>query len=160
MTGADLTISPDYLSNPDLLAQWQWFFEEPYTVIIATKMGSLFLSSPTGSIHFFDPVLAKSWPIATDPTELECLFKRQDFILEYLQVEYLTACQQHCEPLATGQCYAHKLPLCIGGKDMPTNISPIELSEHLKVLGQLHAQINDLPEGSLVQLSGATTESR
>ncbi len=153
MTESDLAIDPLHLSPIHTLREWEWFLQDTYTPIIASKMGSLFLQTNCGRIDFFDPIEARIWTIADNLSQLQEHFCQKEFIQEYFQLSYFLACQKQCAPLPEGACYSHLLPLCVGGKDMPTNIAPLHINKHLNHLGQLHAQIVDLPEGSLIQLN-------
>ena len=50
--------------------------------------------------------------------------------------------------LGLGQCYSYKLPPILNGPIEPSNIEPADLPVHFSLLGQIHRQVKDLPEGT------------
>jgi hypothetical protein len=49
---------------------------------------------------------------------------------------------------ASHECFGFKKPPVLGGEYDPSNFEPTDISVHFSVLGQLHEQVKDLPEGT------------
>ena len=44
--------------------------------------------------------------------------------------------------------YSHKQPLVLGGEDSVENYEATDVRLHLSLMGQIHEQVKDLPEGT------------
>jgi hypothetical protein len=52
--------------------------------------------------------------------------------------------------LGPGEVYSPTIPEIIGGKRSVENCTPSHWLVHLHVLGQIHRQVKDLPEGTTI----------
>ncbi len=50
--------------------------------------------------------------------------------------------------LQPGQCFGYKVPPVLGGEVEPDNFEPTDLQVHFGILGQIHREVKDLPEGT------------
>lgn len=144
-------ISTNGIDADALLGDWRWLIGDgEYRLHKATAMGSLFLESPDGAIHFLDPTHAEFRRVAGSADELEELLadrqNRRDLLLSF----FVRDLRERGVHLAPGKCYSWKVPLHLSGEPSTENIKPADLSIHVYVLGQLHEQTRRMKLGTVI----------
>jgi hypothetical protein len=54
------------------------------------------------------------------------------------------------DALKSGQVFDLRKPLVLGGEFTLDNIQPLDASVHFSLLGQIHRQVRELPEGTSI----------
>ncbi len=145
----ELTIDHEGYDWPRLLEPWQDMLPANFTVRLMSRLGDLFLEFGDGSIHLFsagdDAVtfLAEDWDAFRDAIGDNPDWLMGDVIWQY---------EQAGKRLAPGQVYSLTPPPFLSGDYGVERALPLDVRTHFAVLGDIHAQTRDLPDGAQLKL--------
>jgi hypothetical protein len=145
VTMDDLTISMEGVDVDALLAEWRWLVDESYTPVLLTALGDLFLEAPDGSIHWLQTGRGRFRQVAESGAAFEQLVVRPEQVQKWFSPKLVGSLKAQGMELGPGQCYGYMNPPCLGGRNEPLNLEPTDLYVHFSILGQIAAQINDVP---------------
>jgi hypothetical protein len=131
---------------PALLTDWNWILPARFTLWLANRYGDLFLIPEDGSVCMLDVGAGTFKRLADDRDEFAALLRQPGNAGEWLMIPLVDACVAAGLKLPPGHCYGYKKPPVLGGDYTVENTEVVDLSQHYSVLGQLHAQIWELPE--------------
>lgn len=146
------SITVDHRSHDwgQLLAPWHEMLPTDFTVRLMTKLGDLFLEFRDGSIHLFSAgddsikLLAKDW---------EAFCKVVDNHPDWLVADIIWGYEQAGKTLAPGQVYSLIPPPYLSGDYSVERVLPLDVEAHFSVLGDIHRQTRDLPDGAQIKLA-------
>ena len=87
---------------------------------------------------------------ATSVAELNEQLSNRDFVMERFLVEDFVAARDALGALQAGQVYGYKTPPVLGGGFDISNLEVADVAVHFSVLGQVHRQVRNLPDGTPV----------
>ncbi|MEM7166917.1 MAG: T6SS immunity protein Tdi1 domain-containing protein [Planctomycetota bacterium] len=146
---AHLVVQVDAQKLQGVASAWRWLLPTD-TPILATKCGDLFLQRDNGWIMFLNVGLGESEIVANSHKSFVAKLNDQDFVgfrFLPLLVEDLEASGLKAGP---GQCYSFKRPPILGGVYEISNFEVTDIDVHFSLLGQIHEQVKDLPDGASV----------
>lgn len=136
----------------EVLQPWGDVLPDEFTVWFANRLGEPFLVLEDGTVSRLD----------LEGGELECLATSRDALAEaidtgpnatlWLRVNEIDRAAAAARPLETGECYGYRQPLILGGRPDEENLCVRAAAEYISFLGQMHAQIRDLPDGAEVNI--------
>jgi hypothetical protein len=148
LTWNDLTVNPYDVNFDALLGDWRWLVGPSLSPVVITALGDLFLRGEDGSIHWLDTVAGRLTKVAADAEEFKALMVQPEHLDEWFMPQLVGDLKEAGVSLGTGQCYSYKVPPVLSGPIDPSNIEPADLLIHFSLMGQIHRQVKDLPEGT------------
>lgn len=145
-----LTIDLAETNCERLLADWRWLVPVDYVPIEITLFGDWLLESPDGAIHFLDLVGGTLTQIASDRIEFDGLKQEPENCDQWYIYELALLCHNAGIRPKRNQCLGYRLPPVVGGELTVDNIEVTDLAVHQCLLGQIHRQTQDLPEGTII----------
>jgi hypothetical protein len=145
-----LKIGIDGLDVESLLSDWRHLVPTGCTPIMMTALGDIFLRDSIGRIHFLDLMCGKFSQVASTHEEFDALCddreQRRKWFAGFLVMEL----RKHYGEPPAGKCFSCKIPLSLGGRFETGNFEPTDIKIHFSILGQLHQQTMNLPEGTRI----------
>lgn len=112
------------------------------------RLGDLFLEDASDGVHQLDVASGTKRAIAASQIEFREAIKDPDRVKDWFLEDLAERAQQKgCTP-GKGQCIGYKIP-CVfkESADMPDNMYVADLYELVSFMGDVHRQINDVPDG-------------
>ena len=151
ITMNDLTVNSSHLNQSELLVDWFWLIGERKLPILITAMGNAFLQDvDNGTVHVLDPGEGKLRYVAASMEEFQNLLADRAFVYAELMVEGFAGLQRAGSVLAPGQVFGFKQPPVLGGSFDLDNLEATDIEIHFSFSGQIHEQVRDLPEGTVI----------
>ena len=144
----DLTVDPQAFERERLLDEWQWLIEEGDLPVLLTAAGDVFTQKANKEVWLLDTCEGKYEKISDDGAAFQQSLTDVDFLMNNFHAKLVVDCRKKNIKLEAGQCYSYKHPLALGGDDIISNIKALAIDEHLKLMGKIHKQVVELPEGS------------
>lgn len=148
ITMNDLTISPSGVEMDSLLSEWEWAMPEPLRPVLLTAMGDAFAQGESGAVYFVDMVEGNIRVVADDGDSFQSLLRNSQFVTEHMFPSRIVQLRNAGLTLQSKQVYSHKQLLVLGGADELDNVEATDVSVHISLHGQVHRQVQDLPEGT------------
>jgi len=141
------------ISVERLLHEWKWMAPGKYGLLAVNPFGDLFLKDANGTVHRLDITGGTISTVAGTEMEFREAAKgagqRDDWFLQRLAEQ---ASQKGCSP-KKGQCVGYKIPTVFKeSANVPDNAYVADLYEFVSFMGDLHHQINDVPDGGQIRL--------
>ena len=146
----DLTISPDGVEMDTLLEEWSWAMPEPLRPVLLTAMGDAFAQGKSGAVYFVDIVEGTITPVADDGASFQSLIADTQFVTDHLFPSRGVQLRSAGKTLVPNHVYSHKQLLVLGGNDDADNVEVTDVSVHIRIHGQVHRQVKDLPDGASI----------
>jgi len=136
----------------EIKSAWGWLGVEPIEVVATNAFGNIIFKDATSRFWRLCPEELSCSVVAEDQQELDRLLGDADFLLDWEMEKLVSdACQLLGSP-AEGRCYCLKIPGVLGGSYDSDNLSTIPISELISFSGYLAHQIDDLPDGTQIQI--------
>jgi hypothetical protein len=148
ITWNELTVSPEGVDFDDLLSDWRWLVGEEYRPVVISALGDLFLRHHDGRIFWLNTDWGQLTEVAKSADEFKKLMVQPKFAEEWFIPNLVGDLLSSGKKLGPGDCFSYQVPPALGGEIEPDNFEPTDLSVHFSVLGQIHEQTKDLPEGT------------
>ena len=149
MTLDDLSTDFRNLDRAGLLEDWQWLTGHELLPILVTVVGNAFLqNSHDGTVHFLDTVEGTLELVAGSKEEFSSLLSSHEFVLERFSVDLIAPLIEQGLRPGPGRVLSFKTPPVLGGEYDAANLEAADIEVHFSVLGQIWAQVAELPEGA------------
>jgi hypothetical protein len=148
ITWNELTVSPDGVDFDDLLSDWRWLVGEEYQPVVISALGDLFLRHDDGRILWLNTGWGQLTEVAKSAEEFKKRMVQPKCAEEWFIPNLIGDLLSSGKKLGPGECFSYQVPPVLGGEIDPDNFEPMDLSVHFSVLGQIHEQVKDLPEGA------------
>jgi hypothetical protein len=147
ITWDELTVKFDQRDG-DLLEDWRWLVGSTPRPILIAALGDAFLQESDGSIWWLDVGTGKFHKVAESGDEFKQVMAANvnDWFVPQLVGDLLAS----GATLGPNECFSFKKPPVLGGEYNPENMEPTNLCVHFSILGQIHRQVRDLPDGTPV----------
>jgi hypothetical protein len=135
----------------EALAEWRWLVPPTSRPVLLTALGDLFLQAGDGSIEFLDTAAGALTRVGASYTawKVELSTDRPEW---WFMPGFVAELVASGATLKAGEVYSPIIPEVLGGKRTVTNYSASPWTAHLHVLGSVHRQVKDLPEGTPIVL--------
>jgi hypothetical protein len=147
ITWNELTISPAGVDFDDLLSDWRWLVGEEYQPVVISALGDLFLRHDDGRIFWLNTGWGQLTEVAESGEEFKKLMVQPNNAAEWFIPNLVGDLLSSGKKLG-GRVLQLSNSAGLGGEINPDNFEPTSLSVHFSVLGQIHEQVKDLPEGT------------
>jgi hypothetical protein len=145
-----LIIKTESLDCVHLLADWSWLVPPTYHPVMMTVFGDWFLVDEENSIWFLDLVSGKLSKVARSKDELINLLDKEENRQNWLMEDLAYLCFESGLSIERGQCLGFMISPVLGGKLELPNIEVVNLGAYQAITAQMHQQVQDLPEGTVI----------
>lgn len=151
MTLNDLTVNFNHLSSDTLLKDWEWLIGKNKKPILVTIAGDAFVQDTEDkTVHFLDTVEGNISEVATDGVEFEEQVKDKNFVMKFFSVNLVAPLIKSGQSPAKGRIFEFKIPPVLGGEYETANLETTDIEVHFSMLGQIWAQVSNLPPGTKI----------
>lgn len=144
----DLTINPERVNLNALLDDWTWAMPEPLHPVLLTALGDIFAQSESGAVFFIDTIEGNITKVAEAGPAFQSLLTDSEFINDHFFPSRIMELRDVDIFLYPQQVYSHQKPLVLGGEDDIDNIEVTDVAVHVSILGQIHRQVKEVPNGA------------
>jgi hypothetical protein len=149
MTLDDLTVDFSHCDRDALLSDWHWLIGANRLPVVITVIGDAFVQDgETGAVYFLDTVEGALSEVSSDGEGFSALFGDRDFVMQYLAVSLVAPLLSAGKKPARGKLLSFKKPPVLGGEYESGNLEEADIEVHFSMLGQIWAQVSQLPEGT------------
>ncbi len=136
-----------------LLEPWRWLSADPVTLVARNGFGDLFLRTTKGKILWLNVGAGTLTEIAESESGFEHSLAESAKRGLWFAEQQLAAFAEHGLKPNDLQCIGFKTPVVFAeSADVPNNAYVTDLYEQLALLGDLHRQIAESPNGGKVRL--------
>lgn len=147
MTDGDLTKTFSAAKYARALESWSWTDASGKTPLFASLFGDLFLEDELGC--WLLDVVAGSLTMLWDNRDgMSAALSTDDGRQKYLLADLATAAREGGLIPVLEQVYDFKHPPVLGGELEPDNLAVMDFAVAVNIAGQIHGQVQDLPEGT------------
>ena len=144
--------SPD---RPDLLDNWRWLVGPEAKLFLVSSLGDAFLMDSNG-VNWLNVGDGSYTKVAESVADFQSMLSSPDKVNEWFFPQLVGDILTAGLTRAPNECFGFKLAPVLGGEYEPQNFEPTDLLSHFSMLGQIHEQVRDLPEGT--PILGVKTE--
>ena len=143
----------DGISLGRLLREWEWLAPGEFTLLAVNAFGDLFLKVVHGCVHRLDVTGGTISKVANSVEEFRFAANDPSKKKEWLLIEEEDKAGRKGYSPGKGQCVGSKIPWIFKqSASVPDNLYVADLYEYVSFMGDLHSQINDVPDGGQVQI--------
>jgi|SRR5579859_250978 len=143
-------ISIEGLSGQELLKDWAWLLQKPYTLIAMNNFGDMFLQDEDGEVHLLVLGMGEIIRVAGSVAEFRRLASEKETQREWFALGLLTELERARMTISDGQCFGFKTPPILGGTVELSNIEISHIGVYISLMGQICQQIKKLPAGTKI----------
>jgi hypothetical protein len=132
------------------LAEWRWLVPEVFSPLWLNCFGDWVFASRDGEIYFLDLLEGSFKSISPSNQVLSGQLNREENQNRWLMADWVGICRERGLLLSNGQCYGWKVAPVLGGKFEFDNIQVFDLLVYECIMGQIHRQLQGLPEGYVI----------
>ena len=152
MNVSDYLIDQDGIDWSDIFSDWGWLLPREFTVWMVNLFGDSIIVDGEGVVSFLDLGGGSLRRIAANREEFFEIVDQGNNADDWFAIPLVDQCVASGLHLEPGKCYSYTVPPVLGGQYSVENISVSDIAVHFSFLGQIHAQIRDLPDGTSVEL--------
>jgi len=148
-----LTFTPADEVIETITESWGWLLCQPYTPLLFSALGDMFFQFDSESVYWLNTGVGEITKVAESVDEfnqkLNTDIAEEWFLPSLVEDLYLAG-----KPLKLGQCYTFVIqPIFAECKYEVFNINPVDAKEHFGLTGDIHRQIQELPDGASVKFT-------
>lgn len=149
LTFNDLTVNFSKCDSKTLLSEWHWLIGKNRIPILITAFGEPFVQdSRSGEVFFLNIDEGLMAKVAVGLDDFKGQLNSDDFWEKYLPIQVVGDLRLAGSVLSFGEVYSFKIPPILGGTYELENIEICDIQVHFSILGQIHRQVKDLPDGA------------
>jgi hypothetical protein len=155
LSWSDLTCTPREDALESLATHWSWRLAEPFTPLLFSALGDVFLRPDSGGIWWLNTGTAELTQVADTIQKFQGLLNEEVATQWFMPglIEQLHAAGKAPEP---GECYTYvALPLLCDAPYTVENLNPVPARDHFSLTGEVLRQIDSLPDGSQLAIQRA-----
>ena len=133
---------------------WSWLVPEPWTPLVCSMVGGLFLEKPDGVVQWLDTGTGLVEKVASNRARFEEIMKASpNLVDEWFLPPLVERLHAAGKKAGAGECYGFTiLPVFAEGKYEVGNMFVSPVTEQFVGMADVHRQLSDLPEGASVQV--------
>ena len=133
---------------------WSWLVSEPWTPLLCSVVGGVFLEKPDGAVHWLDTGTGLVEEVASDRRHFEeIMTSSPDLVDEWFLAPLVDQLHAAGKKAGTGECYGFTvLPVFAEGKYDVGNMFVVPVKEQFVGMADVHRKLNELPDGTSVQV--------
>ena len=144
----DLTINPERVNLDALLHDWTWAMPEPLHPVLLTALGDVFAQGKSRAVFFIDTIEGSITKVAEEGAAFQSMLDDTQFVNDHFFPSRIAELRDAEIFLYPQQVYSHQKPLVLGGVDDIDNIEVTDVAVHISILGQIHQQVKEFPNGA------------
>jgi hypothetical protein len=148
---SDLTVDFAGIDPHDLLIDWRWLVGLKAMPIAVAASGDMFVTDDDGRVLLLDVGAGQLIHVADNLKHFETLKTSPGSADKWLASALVHDLRAQGKPLQQHQCYSYVVPPVLGGAVELSNFEPCDLEVHFSILGQIHRQVAELPEGTPIK---------
>lgn len=153
MNIASVTIDFQDVNIEDIFSDWQWRVPDQKGLIFISKLGDIFLLGADDGVYWLQTDSGDLDKIADSLEQFENLLTQYENFDNWFLPGLIEKLEQAGKTLGPNQVYSYmRLPV-IGGEYSINNIKPTDISVHFAFSGQICEQIQNLPDGTKVNIT-------
>ena len=150
--------TPRKMDNLNLMIEiintaWNWKGFYAVKIIKSNDFGNVIFKTDKNQYWRICPEELQCEKIANSLSELENLFKDEEYILDWEMQELLKLAKNELGELQEGEKFCLKMPAVIGGLYVKNNLGKISFTELIAFSGDLGFQIKDVEDGEKIKLT-------
>lgn len=145
-------ISLEKVDLTKILRNWTWLTGDK-SVVALTKAGDAILKDTDNGLYFLDIGAGEMQFISKDYLDFLDEKLRENKIDELLLPKLVDLLEYKNIKLKTMQVYSYTMLPILGGMYDEKNMFPLNLYEHYDLCGEIHYQLKDLQEGTIVKIT-------
>ena len=145
----------------NLIGSWEWLLEDEMEVApwLVSRFGDLFFVDELGVVNWLNISDGELIEVASSEEEFIALLEVEDNAADWFQMVFVDELSESDRKLGPGQCYAFKTLPVLGGEYDAANIHIVSVSGYWQYCGQIHAQLDGLPDGTELEIDIPDLES-
>lgn len=152
ITWKDLSFLPSDEALTALREAWAWLLPSPFEPVMASTLGDVFFQQDGSNVYWLNTGTAEITHVATSRDEFLELLKT-DKVDEWFMPHLVAQLKEAGKVLKLDCCYTYVvLPIFKEGKYVVANLNPVPAAEHFGFTGEVHRQVQRLPDGAKVEL--------
>jgi len=138
------------INAEEIFSDWRWLLDNQKHVVLVSSIGDMFLESNDGAIYWLDAGMGELTLAAENFELFQLLLEDEEAAANWFLPDLVDQLIQEGKVLKEDQVYSFKKPPILGGNFNTSNFEVTSISVHFSILGQIHKQIWDLPDGTSV----------
>ncbi len=144
-------------ARPGYLDEWRWMIGKDAVLLAASVSGDLFFHDVDGRVHWIDTGAGSIECVADDVASFQRKVRTVEFSGNYLLESLVADCLRTHGLLTMAQCLGYRVLPVFGGDYSGDNRVPMAAAEHFAFTGDVHRQIDGLPDGATIELKVKAT---
>jgi len=149
----DLIVNPENFNIEDIFSSWQWRLQDQKGLVFISKLGDMFLLGEDDAVYWLQTDSGDLTKIANTLSHLEQLLTEDENLDNWFLPSLIDQLEAAGKILKPNEVYSYKKLPVIGGEYSIENIEPIDASVHFAFSGQICEQIQNLPDGTKVNIT-------
>lgn len=149
----DITINFQTLDLEDIFSAWRWRIRDQKGLIFISKLGDMFLLGKDDCVYWLQTDSGDLTKIADNVEHFERLLRQEENLDNWFLPELVKELEQAGKLLGPNQVYSYKKLPAIGGEYSIDNLDATDISVHFAFSGQICEQIQNLPDGTKVNIT-------
>jgi hypothetical protein len=140
-------------AHPAYLDGWRWLVGNDAVLVAASVSGDLFFRDRDGRVHWIDTGAGSIETVADDAASFARKVRSAEFCSNYLLESLVNDCLRMHGPQTADRCLGYRTLPVFDGAYADDNRVPMRAMEHFAFTGDVHQQIEGLPDGATVELN-------
>jgi len=149
----DLIVDIQNVDPEDICSAWQWRLQEQKGIIFISKLGDMFLVGGDDCVYWLQTDSGDLTKIADNIEHFDHLLSLDENLDNWFLPALIERLVQAGKVLKQNEVYSYKRLPVLGGEYSIDNIEPLDLSVHFVLSGQICEQIQNLPDGTKVNIT-------
>jgi hypothetical protein len=133
---------------------WGWLIPKPWTTLVCSKVGGVFLDKRDGSVHWLDTGTGLVEAVANSRAQFDNLLRTSpDLIDEWFLPALVEKLHAAGKKAGADECYGFGiLPVFAEGRYEVDNMFVIPCTEQLVGMADVHRQLSEHADGAAIQV--------
>jgi len=142
----------DYYKWSEYLSDWKWLIPNQFNIWLVNLFGDILYYLENDELYILDVVDGKIELLAKNRDEFSRLIDNDPEIFKFrFYTELIDDLVSNNKILKENEIYSFlNLPI-LGGEYIVSNVETTDIDVNYSLLGQIHSQIKDLPDGTKVK---------
>ena len=135
------------------LSEWSWLLGGGWSPLLVSAVGDVFLINLAGVIARLDAGTASLEKVGEILDDFEKALDDPAIVAEWFLEPVVDELRSQGKRLSIGECYGFTiLPIFEGGSYTAGNRFCLSATEHIRLTGDVHSQLRDVPDGGSVRI--------
>lgn len=141
------------IDTTDLLSRWEWCTGDITSIVLVTLLGDAFLLGDDGEVYWLQTDSGDLTEVADSMEEFNEMLDDEETFEEWFLTPVLEELLDAGKTLKENEVYSYKVLPVLGGDYTVDNIEPVDIRVHFDTTGKICEQIQDLPDGTEVDIN-------